>query len=227
MHELLHGEKVLQILSDTFADAFTKSSPTNLARFMSMQTLVHDILAARVQDSMAAAAPYMDHIMQNAVCKLLHDLGNRSERQRHTEAVLTELESAISGCINKCVVQHVETQSLELPAGFQLSEDDDTSQRRSILNDRLQKLQAAASKISEFGHSSSGPFQSVPELVAPAVGSSSTTEKIDTQLPIDFLHDEPRVHRYVVWSSLSCPCSSVHAICCLLRFMASHKSIQQ
>ena len=58
---------------------------------------------------MAAAAPYIDHVMQDAVCKLLHDLGDRSERQRHAEAVLTKLEFAISGCVIKCVVQHVAT----------------------------------------------------------------------------------------------------------------------
>lgn len=67
VRELLRGDKVLQILSHAFADAFTKRTPMNLARFISMQTLVHDILAARVQDSMAAAAPYTDHVMQNAV----------------------------------------------------------------------------------------------------------------------------------------------------------------
>ena len=178
VQELLRGEKVLQIISNAFSDAFNQRTPMNLARFSSMQTVLYDILAARVQDCMTAAAPYLEHIMQDAVFKLLRDSGNRSAMQAYPNPILSELESATSGCVIKCVVQHVEMQSLELPSSFQLNEASETKQQRSTLRDRLQKLQAAAGKIIQFVHSGSGPFQSVPEHAASAVGSFSAKRSL-------------------------------------------------
>lgn len=118
--------------------------------------------------------------------------------------------------------------SLELPASFQLSEDDRTKQRRSTLNDRLQKLQAATSKISEFRDTSSGPFQSVPEHAAPAFGPSSAIGQVEKQgtTAKDLQYSGTSLgHHYMPTFGFHITCvyqlPTPHAICWLLRFMAT------
>lgn len=174
MSQLSNGSSIRHMILSAFDAAFTSHPPMNLARFESLQSLLHQLLSSRVEDSLAAATPHVDHVIQDTICKLsmcIRDADHRSIYHMYPSTIPDNAESAICGCIIRSVIQHVDMRPLELPSGFQLEEDFQTGQRRSVLNNRLQKLQTASTKISQFEVNSSGPFQPVPESEVDSSGS--------------------------------------------------------
>ncbi len=185
--DLLSGKQLLEMLAQAFATAATSSNSLNLGRLTTLHSLMPELLAVKVKKIMEAAAPFVHRLVQDAICKLMREHA-LTFRYNNPEYIRGELDAAVHGCIAMSVIQHVQMSPLVLPSDFQLQENAATGSQRAELTDRLQKLQLASLKVSQFEDNSSGPFHAAPAHMAADAPTNSLLLLCHQHQPILIRH---------------------------------------
>ena len=104
LQETSLSDVVVKTVCRAYKAAFDKKNPLRFGRFTQLKLLLlAEVLPSRVLDSMRAAEPCWENIVQTALAGLMMNAGDVSHQE-----VWQQLETTVRGCIIKHITQYIE-----------------------------------------------------------------------------------------------------------------------
>ena len=142
-------QELQPILTQAFDAVFEKNaSPQKVKRFSTLcRELSDKAVPAVIAKSIAAAAPVIHVMLHEALAQIYK---TASADMPSAPATFHALACLVRGCLISHLGPALNQQGMQLPAGFELVEDAKVQTGRRSLNNTLQLLSNAHSKISDI-----------------------------------------------------------------------------